>query len=259
MSANTPFLMPNEQLSAGQMICSPDGRFVFGIHRSSLVMQLLKFVPNIHDRSLSEAAVISAPYIERNSNKAYLVMNADSGNLFLIDPGRGSVLDRNKPKWLSRHPRYPGAYPNAYLVLQPDGNLVIYRAGGGSSSADAIWDTDTVQPASELGACVTPNFPTINVVNGVIAAPGTLSFSNDWDVDIAMRDGQTYIRMAPGDQVTINRQPGTLAIEPVMYANDVFSSDANPDISEAFGSFSTCEVPSNASGVVLDSNGLHSG
>ena len=62
------------------------------------------------------------------------------GNLVLYDTS-------NQARWASGTSNNPGAY----LKMQDDGNVVIYRAGP-STANNALWATNTVwQPGNDLG------------------------------------------------------------------------------------------------------------
>lgn len=105
-------------------------------------------------------------------------------------------------------------HSGAWLVVQDDGNVVIYRAGG-AVPGSAIWATNTSIPphAQHL---VVPGALNVEISGARINTVVERVIVNDSPSRIAVTDGQAQVTLDPSQMVGI-AQTGTIAIESAVY------------------------------------------
>lgn len=134
-------------------------------------------------------------------------------------PRPGSSISKWRPD--TRH-------PGAWLVVQDDGNVVIYRAGG-AVPGSAIWATNTSIPA-HAQHLVVPGALNVEVSGAHISTVVERVIVNDSPGRIAVTDGQTRATLDPSQMVGI-AQTGTIAIESTVYKLNREDGSMEPKLS----------------------------
>jgi hypothetical protein len=106
-----------------------------------------------------------------------------------VNSGKGYAWFR--PLWYSGFVWVPDSrHPGAWLVVQNDGNVVIYKAGAPKSGSD-IWASKTVMPHRDRDLIV-PDVLTVEIANGVISPVITREIVNE--TGERMRSSRTRAR-----------------------------------------------------------------
>jgi hypothetical protein len=128
---------------------------------------------------------------------------------------------------------------NVFLVVQSDGNLVLYAAGG--PQLVVLWasGTDLHSITTTPSRYIAPRRPIVEfAAPGVVAVTGGGVLQNKTGVDIGARDNNTYVAIAIGGSVPI-AQVGTVTVSLNTYnppltgqapdSNTGLSADATPE------------------------------
>jgi hypothetical protein len=102
---------------------------------------------------------------------------------------------------------------NVYLVVQSDGNLVLYAAGG--PQLGVLWasGTDLHSITTTPSQFVATERPIVEFASaGVVAVDGGGSLKNSSGVIIGVRDDKNYTTVANGDSISIAKV-GTVSVE----------------------------------------------
>jgi hypothetical protein len=142
-----------------------------------------------------------------SSASVRLVMQAD-GNLVAYlrtsaYPGAPAV-----PLWSTGTSGHPGAY----ALMQPDGNLVLYRAGGGPATGGALWSTGTFgHPGAHTVLQDDGNLVTYSPTGTALWSTGTYARPQTLAVGTVLKPGwwaqakYTHLVMQPDGNLVIYR------------------------------------------------------
>lgn len=190
----TDTLHPGEVLDNGKSLRSADGRFW-------LVMQPDgNLVVYCYTAQSTRIPLWDSDTVGSGGGSRELLMH-EQGYIQLTGTGWYRPIRAFFPAGSIR----PGGTPGSRLVMQDDGNLVIYAPDN-----QPTWASDTVQPSRDK-QLIPPNTLVIAVDNGQIDPLVDRELVNNTGERVAVRDGRSYVDLQPDERVSIS-ETGQLAI-----------------------------------------------
>lgn len=144
------------------------------------------------------------------------VENPIPGSFLYLDPDGYFQLkagDGQTRGYWGRFPPVPGTNP--YLVMQDEGNLVLYRPGG-----EVLWATppETILNSDQQRDLVIPGVLVLQVdVSSSVIGPADKTVTNDTGDRVILRDQANKVILPPGGLTGVATNAGTVAISGVVY------------------------------------------
>jgi hypothetical protein len=208
-------LLPNETLIRGEAIESPNRKFMAYLTTTGF-FTLYRFEGSNPVQMWRHACFTQSPFGE---------VWVGIRNGFLMG-GDHRYPHRPETAWWAAPRNGLGTPPkNAKLVVQDDGNMVLYSRDANGNITGAAWSTQTnnVYPAS-----TDPTVPVAMISAGAIAINANTVVENTLALPINVFDGSTAVLISPGASVGVNAYagPGTIAIQTTQFAYDVDDSSS---------------------------------
>lgn len=213
-------LVEGETLRAGQSLTSPNRKFVTYMSTQGHVT-LYRF---------------EAGRDPVNMWRFFCYHQRPFGNVWMGIRGGflagGDQRRHNRPEtpWWGRPRNGLGRRPsNTILVVQDDGNMVLYARNAQSVITSAEWATGT---NGRHEAAIDPSLPVAMISAGTLAVNANTLIVNTLPTPITVSDSQTAATVAPNNSVGVHSPagPGSLAIDVRAFAYDLDTGSSNATV-----------------------------